>query len=163
MHGKGTWKHWRSFCDRCQRVASFPGSHTREREHWSFAGVESLVFFLTWEALKDRREVDATLIVRGRMRLRTEKRTKVAGNLLPVSSYWASNIVHTERWSIVGWTTRKMLPLVFVLFWLRHAYVRNSKDTRLSMRYIFAFRESLGTRLVREHSDTRADEDVSRR
>ena len=43
-------------------VASFPGSHAPEREHWSCAGVESLVFFLTWEALRDRREVDATLI-----------------------------------------------------------------------------------------------------
>ena len=48
---------------------------------------------------KDRREVDATLIVHGRMRLRTEKGTKVAGNLLHVhvSSYRASNIIHTER------------------------------------------------------------------
>ena len=46
---------------------------------------------------KDRREVDATLIVHGRMRLRTEKGTKVAGNLLHVSCYRASNIIHTER------------------------------------------------------------------
>ena len=38
---------------------------------------------------KDRREVDATLIVCGRMRLRTEKGMKVVGNLLHVSSYWA--------------------------------------------------------------------------
>jgi len=44
-------------------IASFPGSHARECEHWSCAGVESLVFFLPWEAV----------IVRGRMRLRTEK------------------------------------------------------------------------------------------
>ena len=46
---------------------------------------------------KDRHQVDATLIVRGCMRLRTEKGTKVAGNLLHVSSYRASNIIHTER------------------------------------------------------------------
>ena len=47
---------------------------------------------------KDRREeLDATLIVRGCMSLRTEKGTKVEGNLLHVSSYWASNIIHTER------------------------------------------------------------------
>ena len=26
----------------------FPGSHTPEREHWSCAGMESLVFFVTW-------------------------------------------------------------------------------------------------------------------
>jgi len=49
---------------------------------------------------KDRHKVDATLIVRGRMRRRTEKGTKVAGNLLHVSSYWASNVIHTECWSI---------------------------------------------------------------
>jgi len=48
--------------------------------------------------VKDRREVDATLIVRGRMGLRTEKGTKVAGNLLHVSSYralkrsWLNNV-----------------------------------------------------------------------
>ena len=46
---------------------------------------------------KDRREVDATLIVHGRMRLRTEKGTKVVGNLLHVSNYRALNIIHTER------------------------------------------------------------------
>ena len=35
-------------------VASFPGSHAREREHWSCASVEpeSLVFFVTWKARK---------------------------------------------------------------------------------------------------------------
>ena len=33
-------------------LASFPGSHIPEREHWSCAGVESLVFFLTWEVVK---------------------------------------------------------------------------------------------------------------
>ena len=58
--------------------------------------MESLVFFVTWEAVKDRHEVDATLIVREHMRLWTEKGTKVAGNILHVSSYRASNIIHTE-------------------------------------------------------------------
>ena len=29
------------------------------------------------------------------------------GNLLHVSSYRASDVIHTERWSIVGWTTRE--------------------------------------------------------
>ena len=62
---------------------------------------------------KDRRKVDTNLIVRGRMRLRTEKGTKVAGNLLHVSSYRVSDIIHTDRWSIVGWTTRKTLPFYF--------------------------------------------------
>ena len=46
---------------------------------------------------KGRHEVDATLIVCGRMSLRTEKGTKIAGNLLHVSSYRASNIIQTER------------------------------------------------------------------
>ena len=52
--------------------------------------------FCHMKSAKDRRE-DATLIVRGRMRLRTEKGTKVADNLLHISSYRASNIIHTER------------------------------------------------------------------
>ena len=49
------------------------------------------------KSTKDRRKVDATLIVRGCMRLRTEKGTKVADNLLHISSYWALNNIHTER------------------------------------------------------------------
>ena len=48
------------------------------------------------KSVKDSRKVDATLIVHGHMRLRTEKGTKVAGNLLHVSSYRASNIIHAE-------------------------------------------------------------------
>ena len=46
---------------------------------------------------KDRCQVDATLIVLGRMCLRTEKGTKIADNLLHISSYRALNIIHTER------------------------------------------------------------------
>ena len=80
-------------------LASFPGFNAQECKHWSCAGVESVVFFLTWEVVKDRCEVDATLIVRGRMRLRTEKGMKVAVNLLHVSSYWASNIIHMH-WTL---------------------------------------------------------------
>ena len=53
--------------------------------------------FSHMKSAKDRHQVDATLIVCGHMRLRTEKGTKVAGNLLHVSSYQASNIIHTER------------------------------------------------------------------
>ena len=33
-------------------LASFPGSHAWERKHWSCAGVESLVFFVTWKVQK---------------------------------------------------------------------------------------------------------------
>ena len=83
------------------------------------------------------------------MRLRTEKGTKVAGNLLHVSSYRASNIIHTERWSIIGWTTRKMLPFYFSPILITSCSCR--RDTRLSPRYIFAFRESLGMRLWDSH------------
>ena len=126
--------------------SSFPGSHAQEREHWSCEGVESLVFFLTWEALKDRREVDATLIVRGRMRLRTEKGMKVANNLLHVSSYQASNIIQTEHWNVVGWITRKTLPFCFHPILITSCLRR--KDTRLSTWYIFMFQESVGTRLL---------------
>ena len=53
--------------------------------------------FFHVKSAKDRREVDATLIVCGRMRLRTEKGTKVADNLLHISSYWALNNIHTDR------------------------------------------------------------------
>ena len=49
------------------------------------------------KSAKDRRKVDATFIVRGHMRLRTEKGTKVAENLLHISSYRALNNIHTER------------------------------------------------------------------
>ena len=55
------------------------------------------IFSHVRSGIKGRCEVDTTLIVCGRMRLRTEKGTKVAGNLLYVSSYRASNIIHTER------------------------------------------------------------------
>ena len=127
-------------------LASFPGFHARKHEHWSCAGVESLVFFLMWEAVKDRREVDATLIVRGHMRLRTEKGTKVADNLLHVSSYRALNIMQTERWSVVGWITRITLLFCFCPILITSCLRR--KDTRLSTRCIFAFRESLGMRLM---------------
>ena len=97
------------------------------------------------KSAKDRLEVDATLIVHGRMRLRTEIGTKVANNLLHVYSYRASNNIHTERWSIVGRTTCKTLPFCFSPILMTSCL--RSKDTRLSVRYIFAFQESLGTRL----------------
>jgi len=78
-------------------------------------------------------------------RLRTGKRAKVAGNLLHVSSYRALNNIHIERWSIVGWTMRKTLPFCFGPILMTSCLRR--KDTRLSVHYIFAFQESLGTRL----------------
>ena len=56
--------------------------------------------------------------------IRTGKRAKIAGNLLHVSSYWALNNIHTERWSTVGWKTRKTLPFCLVLFCWHHAYVQ---------------------------------------
>ena len=119
-------------------VASFPSSHALEREHWSCAGMESLVFFLMWEAVKDRRKVDATLIVRGHMSLRTEKGTKIAGNLLHVSSYRASNIIYTKHWNIVGWATCKTLPFCFgpilIMSCLRRKIPGSPCDTYLHSR-----------------------------
>ena len=56
-------------------------------ENWHISGDSDI-------ASRKRR---ATLIVRGRMRLRTEKGTKVADNIQHVSSYQASNIIQTER------------------------------------------------------------------
>ena len=75
---------------------------------------------------------------------RTGKRAKVAGNLLHISSYWTSNNIHTECWSIVGWTMHKTLPFCFDPILITSCLCR--KDTRLSLWYIFAFQESLGTR-----------------
>ena len=101
----------------CNRmIASFPGSFPHA-ERGNETRLASLVprlprsgtrtlklcrrgepgIFCHVKSAKDRREVDATLIVRGRMRLRTEQGTKVAGNLLHVSSYQALNNIHTER------------------------------------------------------------------
>ena len=66
------------------------------------ANIEVVEAWRTWyffhvRSGKGRCEVDATLIVHGCMRLRTEKGTEVAGNLLHVSSYRVSNIIHTKR------------------------------------------------------------------
>ena len=75
-------------------VPRLPRSGTRTLKLWR-RGEPGI--FCHVKSGKDRHKVDATLIVRARMRLRTEKRTKVAGNLLHVSSYRASNIMYTER------------------------------------------------------------------
>ena len=110
-------------CDSWGTLPSFPGSHTPEREHWSCAGVESLVFFVMWKAPKVERRYRELNCTWAYLRCTTEKRAKVVGNLLHISSYLGSNNIHTERWSIIGWTTRKMLPFCLVLFWLCHAYI----------------------------------------
>ena len=75
-------------------VPRLPRSGTRTLKLWR-RGEPGI--FCHMKSGKDRCEVDATLIVRGRMRLRTEKGMKIVGNLLHVSSYRASNIMHTER------------------------------------------------------------------
>ena len=54
----------------------------------------------------------------------------VVGNLLHVSSYRESNIIHIEHWSIVGWTTHKMLPFCSGPTLITSCLHR--KDTRLS-------------------------------
>ena len=57
---------------------------------------------------------------------------------------WISYTSSVER--IVGWTTHKTLPFCFSTISITSCLRR--KDTRLSVRYIFAFWESLGTRLA---------------
>ena len=49
------YKHKWWTCGQRLALASFPGSHAPEREHWSCAGMESLVFFVTWKAPKVER------------------------------------------------------------------------------------------------------------
>ena len=51
---------------------------------------------------------------------------------------------------IVGWTTRKTLPFCFSPISIMSCLC--GKDIRLSLRYIFALRESLGRRLYSESS-----------
>ena len=79
-------------------------------------------------------------------RLRTGKRAKVVANLLHVSSYRGSNIIHTEHWTQSWLNNAQMLPFCFSPISITSCLCR--KDTRLSMREQFAFRESLGMRLL---------------
>ena len=125
-------------------IASFPGSHSPECKHWNCAGVKSLVFSHV-RSSKGREELCEGIRI-----LRTGKKAKISGNLLHVSNYWALNNIHTKRWNIVGWTMRKMLPFCFGPIWITSCLCR--KDTRLSLRYIFEFQESLGTRLPQQSS-----------
>jgi len=41
-----------NYLNNSEIIASFPGSHAPEHEHW---GMESLVFFVTWKAVKVER------------------------------------------------------------------------------------------------------------
>ena len=102
---------------------------------------------------RDRKGDRKGLIVCGCTGPRTarRKRAKVVGNLLHISSYRVLNNIDTEHWSIVGWTTRETLPFCFGRILFTSCLCR--KDTRLSVRYIIAFRESLGTRLLQPYID----------
>ena len=51
------WEDRVSFTSGPAYVALFRGSHAPEYDHWSCAGRESLVFFLTWAVLKVGGEV----------------------------------------------------------------------------------------------------------
>ena len=104
-----------------------------------------LGIFCHVESAKNRRKVDTTLIVRERMRLRTEKGTKVADILLHISSYRALNNIHTEQLKRSWLNNAQTLPFCFCPILITSCL--RTKDTRLSTRYIFTFRESLGTRL----------------
>ena len=83
-------------------------------------------------------------------RLRTEKRAKVAGNLLHVSSYRGVNIIHTERWTHSWLSNAQNVAFLFlktlVLFWLRHG--SREKSYQALHACTFHIPGSLGTRLV---------------
>ena len=131
-------------------LALFPGSHTPECKHWSCTGVESLVFFLTWEAVNvERRHLNC---VWAYPRFRTRKRGKVAGHLLHVSSYRRSNITHTARWTHSWLNNAQSITFLFIPILITSCLHR--KDTRFSLWCIFAFQESLGTGLPPDHSIT---------
>ena len=83
--------------------------------------------------------------------IRTGKRAKIAGNLLHVSSYWASNNIPSVEAQLVEKRAKRFLSV-----WSYFADVMlRTKDTRFSARYIFAFQESLGTRLTETFSQFR--------
>ena len=50
-------------------------------------------------SIKDRKGVEGLNCAWAYLRLRAEKRVKVADNSLHVSSYWGSNIMHTKPWT----------------------------------------------------------------
>ena len=112
--------------------ASFPGSHAPECEHWSCAGIESLVLFLTWVLSKVEREKDLNCALGyppplPPQRLRTWKwaNIKLAGNLLHVSSYRGANIIHIEH-QTHSWLNNVGLSVLktLVLFRLHCGHMR---------------------------------------
>ena len=122
-------------------LASFPGSQAPECEHWCCAGMESLVFFVTWKAVKVERGCKDLNCVWAYPKAQNMKGTKVAGNLLHESSYQGMNISRLNN-------TQKMLPFCSKN-WSYFDYDDHvRKDTRFSLQLMFTFQRSLGTRLL---------------
>ena len=130
-------------------LASFPGSHAPERKHWSCAGMESLVFFLTWAPPKVERGCKDLNCVWAYPKAQNRKGAKVAGSFRHVPSYQGTNIIHTERRTHSRLNnTQKMLPFRSKN-WSYFDYDDHvRKDTRFSLQLMFAFQRSLWTRLL---------------
>ena len=75
-------------------VPRFPRSRTRTLKLYRH-GEPGI--FCHVKSAKGREEVERTSLCVGVRKLRTGKRPKVAGNLVHISSYRASSIIHTER------------------------------------------------------------------
>ena len=79
--------------------------------------------------------------------LRAEKKkSKGSGNSLHISSYRGLNIIHTETWMHTWLKNAQNVPFCFCRVLITSCLHR--KDTKLSLQYILAFWESLGTRLL---------------
>ena len=122
----------------CGYLALFPGSHTPQRKHWSCAGMESLVFFVTWKGLKvERVWKDLNCACAYPKTWNRGKKAKVASreqlsNLLYTSLViGGGDITHTERWAVT---------------WILHH--GHKKIPGSPCIHMFAFRRRLEMRLV---------------
>ena len=115
-------------------IASFPGFPAPEREHWSCASMERLVFFLHMNSVKSREGVERSHLYVGIPVLRTGKRTKIAGNLLhlPCYSYQGGQISYTPNTEFIVWKNMQNFAFLFwklVLFRLCHCHMKIWRHT----------------------------------
>ena len=129
------WEDRVSFTSEPAYVALFRGSHTPEHDHWSCAGRESLVFFLTWAALKVGGNWDLNCAW---AYLKTQNKKK--SNLLHVSSYQGANITRTKRWTHSWLNNAQNVAFLFYFNYIR-------LSPRIHIRTVLK-RGSLGTKLL---------------
>ena len=84
------------------KLASFPGSPTLEHQHWSCAGGESLVFFLTWAASRLERGYRDLNFAWAYPKTQNRKKSNHSSHV-STGSYWGVNIIHTEHWTQSWW------------------------------------------------------------